>query len=103
MSKTAEANMNEFFTIDDIPLSQDEKEMVLEWYARKLWEIILNAIDDDSHCKSYDPLVIDGNVAHSYVFDLDDGERHHEIKSLHDLESQLTSEVVKRILYRGEQ
>lgn len=39
MSKLAsDSGYNPFHTIDDLPLTDDQKEMVLEWYARKLYE-----------------------------------------------------------------
>jgi len=71
--------MNSIFTIDDtiddLPLDESQKRRVLEWFARKLWIILEEASGEPDYCgKSYDPLTIDGNVAHSYVFDFEDGQ-----------------------------
>lgn len=88
--------------IDDLPLDHLEKQAVLEWFARRLWVILENSRPDgpDWHHKTYDPLIIDGNVAHSYVFNLGDGGRHHDIESLEDLERRLVDEATSDLLYR---
>jgi len=87
---------NSFYTINDLPLAEEQKRYVLEWYARKLWEIAEEGIygDGDYYGKHYDPLVIEGNIAHSYVFDLGDGGRHHPFDTLAELEAALTKDVV---------
>lgn len=46
-------------------------------YALGIRDIMMRLGVWDGHCKSYDPLLIKGDVAHSYVFDLEDGGRHH--------------------------
>jgi len=94
--------MNSIFTIDDtiddLPLDESQKRRVLEWFARKLWIILEEASGEPDYCgKSYDPLTIDGNVAHSYVFDFEDGGRHHRFKDLQHLERMLVQEAIKRI------
>lgn len=86
---SAEEGFNQFATIDDLPLDQDQKEMVLEWFAQKIWR----TFEDDFHCKRYDPLIIDGVTAHSYVFNFEDGGRHHPFKSLKHLEEMLIEEM----------
>jgi hypothetical protein len=89
---------NEFFTINDLPLTNEDKEKVLMWFARKLWTILEEGSEEpDYYCKTYDPLVIEGNIAHSYVFDLQDGGRHHKFKDLKDLENMLVSEGIQKI------
>jgi len=100
MSKLA-SNLghNPFFSIDDLPLTNDQKEMVLEWFARKLWKIVEDGIYGDGgyYGKSYDPLVIECNTAHSYVFNLSEsghGGRHHEFETLKQLEDRLMREVL---------
>ncbi len=47
----------------------------------------------------YDPLVIDleKKEAHSYVFHLDDGGRHHPFESRLELEEKLKQEGISRI------
>jgi hypothetical protein len=89
---------NKFFSIDDLPFSNEAKCMVLEWFARKLWVLLEEGSgDSDYYCKGYDPLVIEGNTAHSYVFDMEDGGRHHPFKDLEHLEKMLMDEGIKRI------
>jgi hypothetical protein len=89
---------NPFYDINDLPLSADQKEMVLEWYARKIWTLIETAEGEpDYHGKSYDPLVIEGGVAHSYVFYFSDGGRHHKFTSLLELERMLNDEILKEV------
>lgn len=87
-----EAGWNTFDSIDDLPVDQDTKEMVLEYLARRYWKVLLDLKYQDGHSKTYDPLIIDGNTAHSYVFDLEDGGRHHSFDSLKDLERMMTEE-----------
>ena len=99
MSDIARKNgRNPFLNINDLPLSADQKEMVLEWYARKIWTVIECAEGSpDYHGKGYDPLIIDGNTAHSYVFDFDEVGRHHPIKSLAHLEDLLMAELLREV------
>lgn len=89
---------NKFFHIDDLPFSEEAKRMVLEWFARKLWVLLEEGSgDSDYYCKMYDPLVIKDNIAHSYVFDMEDGGRHHEFKDLEHLEKMLMDEGIRQI------
>ncbi len=92
---------NRFFSLDDLPFSDDEKVFVLEWFARKLWVILEEGSGDpDYYGKSYDPLTIDREkgVAHSYVFNLSEvGGRHHPFESLLDLEALLVQAGITRI------
>ena len=93
MSKeAARLGQNPWLTIADLPLSDDQTEIVLEWYARRILAADLRK-GIDSFDKSYDPLVIEGNIAHSYVFDLADGGRHHPFGSLEELERMLDKEL----------
>lgn len=90
-----EKGYNDYYSVDDLPLTEDQKEMVLEWYAQKIW----GGLSERGHCKSYDPLIIEGKVAHSYIFDLNgldhrtDGGRHHNFKTLPQLEERLENEM----------
>ncbi len=95
--KAVELGYNHYFTVDDLDLTEDQKEQVLEFLARKLWLIIEESSGDpDYHHKSYDPLIIEGNTAHSYVFNLGGG-RHHNFDSLVDLEDKLLKDTIRRI------
>ena len=96
MSKLAsEQGYNPFYTVDDLPFTDDQKEMVLEWFAQKIW----GDLQVRGHCKSYDPLIIEGKVAHSYIFNLNgldhrtDGGRHHNFKTLAQLEERLANKM----------
>lgn len=94
--KIGEWYFNELYDIDCLPFNEEEKKTILEYLAQKYWQIIL-AFDDDSYCKHYDPLVISGGQAHSYIFDLEDGGRHHSFKNLKHLEKMLTDETIETI------
>jgi hypothetical protein len=89
--------MNEYQSIDDLPFTPEQKMMVLAWFAEKLYEIELVALDADGTRKVYDPLSFWDGLAHSYVFDLEDGGRHHEYDSLGHLEAMLINEIVELI------
>lgn len=80
---------NGHHSIDDLPLTESQKKYVLEWLAWKYWNALLKIKVQDGHCKSYDPLAIEEHVAHSYVFDLESGGRHHPFSSLAQLEGML--------------
>ncbi len=91
---------NQMFTLDDLPLDDTQKALVLEWYARKLWVMLEEGSGEpDYYGKMYDPLVIDleAKEAHSYVFDLPDSRRHHPFSDLLDLEEKLKQEGIRRI------
>lgn len=96
MSKIAyEQGYNSFYSIDNLPLTKDQKEMVLEWFAQKIWK----TLDEPGHCKTYDPLIIAGNTAHSYVFNLNTGGRHHPFTDLKQLEELLCKEMQNNAEY----
>lgn len=65
----------------------------------RLWEILslLDPSVNTGGWKQYDPLTIENGIAHSYVFDLEDGGRHHAYRDLSHLEAMLLTEVVKEI------
>ncbi len=90
---------NTMHTIDDLPLSEYEKRFVLEWFARKLWVLLQEGSGEkDYGGKRYDPLLIeDGNIAFSYVFDLEDGGRKHTFRDAAHLEQMLMNEGVAEI------
>ena len=97
-SRQNDGGLNLFHTIDNLPLSEHQKCCVLEWFARKLWKILEESTGDpDYYGKSYDPLRIDGKIAHSYVFNLEDGGRHHKFRNLLYLEEMLEKEAIDRI------
>ena len=87
-----------YYNLDDLPLSEPQKECVLEWFARKLWIMLEEGSEEpDYYCKSYDPLRIEGKEAHSYVFSLGDGGRHHDFKNLAHLEKMLVEEGISSV------
>lgn len=92
---------NQFYDIDQLPFTEHQKAIVLEYLAQKLWKTLIKVGIMESYCKSYDPLLIDGNIAHSYVFDMKDGGRHHSFKDYKDLEQMLidnTADLINEAL-----
>lgn len=89
--------INLYRTINDLPLTEMQTRCVLEWFAWKIWEILMELEIEDGYGKLYDPLVIEKNECHSYVFDLGDGGRHHKYETLMELEERLKKEMVERI------
>ena len=83
-------------SVSELPLTRLEKEAVLELFAMHLWKILEKGSGDPGwYHKSYDPLVIEGNEAHSYVFSLSEqGGRHHEFDSLEELEGRLVEDAI---------
>jgi hypothetical protein len=80
---------------------------ILEWFALKIWVAGEEGSGErEYHGKSYDPLKIEldsggGGVAHSYVFNLRDGGRHHGFQSLEELEIALTEELIGVVEWAG--
>lgn len=72
----------------------------IEGYALALSEM-MRRLSGDSPCgKSYDPMFIEGNVAHSYAFDMKDGGRHHDLmlyKDVGEILDSLTQEAINWI------
>lgn len=75
-----------------------EKEYV-EGYAQACWDILIGLDIQDGYCKSYDPLTIDENtkVAHSYVFNLWDGGRHHSYENMEQIMRGLEKETLELV------
>lgn len=69
----------------------------IESYAQACYDLIKALGDGDEHCKMYDPLTIVGKTAHSYIFDLEDGGRHHKFKDLNQLREMILKETIERI------
>lgn len=75
----------------------------IEGYAAALWDIELSLIrDKDGHCKTYDPMQvnIEDGTMHSYVFNMKDGGRHHQISqysSIEDIRKTLLTETIQNI------
>ena len=92
--KIREKKGNDYYTIDDLPLTYHQKLCVLEWLAKHLWRLLLDTEIDDGHCKSYDPLYIEGDTAHSYIHHFDEGGRHHSFKDLQHIEKVLYTETL---------
>lgn len=93
--------MNRYKLLNDLELSDEQKMAVLCYLANKYYRLILELGIQDGHSKSYDPLLIEGNVAHSYVFDLEDGGRHHPFRNLDHLETMLDDEILQEIKLWG--
>jgi len=72
----------------------------VESYAMACWDILKKLDISDGHCKHYDPLTIEGKTAHSYIFNLQSGGRHHPFKSLGQLKNDICDETIK--LIKGE-
>jgi len=68
----------------------------VEAYAHACWDII-REISGDDHCKSYDPLTIEGKTAHSYIFNLEDGGRHHKFKNFEHLREMILKETLETL------
>jgi hypothetical protein len=74
----------------------------VEVYAKALYDLEAT-LYECWHMKSYDPLTIEdserGRVAHTYVFDLWDGGRHHPLegKTNEELAKAMFDETLERI------
>lgn len=66
-------------------ISHDDARFI-EGYAAALWHLILAFDWMEGHCKTYDPMTIDGDTMHSHVFDMKNGGRHHPISDYKDKE-----------------
>ena len=75
----------------------------VESYAHACYDLILALTDNDSHRKMYDPLTIEDKLAHSYVFELNDGGRHHKFKNLESLKDTILKETIERIKTYGKE
>lgn len=92
--------MSDIRTLDDIELTELQRKEVLEWYAWKIWRGLEEGSGDPYYYgKSYDPLTInrDDHIAHSYVFNFEDGGRHHAYRDLAHLEEMLDKELITGI------
>ena len=70
-----------------------KKRYVLRWLAWNFYDVLLKLKIEDGYCKSYDPLTIEDNKYHTYIFG---GEgRHFEYKTLSEIEEKLVNEMVK--------
>ena len=58
---------------------QDNDPAWIEGYAHALADIMSRMTGDSVCGKHYDPLLVEGLVMHSYIFDMLDGGRHHEM------------------------
>lgn len=83
----------EWENIDSLPLSELQKACVLEWLAQKLQQTDFARKNDIwQYGKSYDPLLFDGNTAHSYVLNMSDGGRHHTFAEMKEVEKAIFTE-----------
>ena len=95
-----------YTSIDDLPLDNLQKVVVLEYLADRLITILEGVFDESFVGKSYDPLTIEYTpsiecpecgVAHSYVFNLWDGGRHHDFRTFRQLEDGMIREIIEDI------
>jgi hypothetical protein len=86
--------------LSETSFTDAQKSIILEWYAWKIWHALEEGSGEpEYYCKSYDPMEIElsEKTAHSYVFDLEDGGRHHPFRDLEHLEQMMDAELIKRI------
>lgn len=72
----------------------------IEGYAMALSDVIYHLTGESICGKSYDPMLIEGNTAHSYAFDMKDGGRHHDLskyKNVGDILQTLLDETILTI------
>ena len=69
----------------------------VEAYAEACWDLLIKLEIYDGGGKMYDPLTIEGKIAHSYVFDLWTGGRHHPFNSLEELKDKILEETTNSI------
>lgn len=66
----------------------------IEGAAEAAWKIAIKCgATELQHCKTYDPATVANGQIHSYVFDLADGGRHHDLKDYEDIH-----DVVRRFV-----
>ena len=87
-------------SLSEITLTKKQKIEVLEWYAYKVWMLQIKKNIVDGSMKMYDPLEIDiyNKISHSYVFNFEDGGRHHPFNTLDDIEKWLFNESLKEVI-----
>ncbi len=83
--------------LSEMPLTREQRKAVLEHIAMLFWRILNDNEYSFGHCKSYDPLTIAEGEAHSYVFDMEDGGRHHGFKNLDHLEKMIVNDFKRWI------
>ena len=66
-----------------------------EYYVRGMWDLLW-ILGDESHCKSYDPLMFSNNKVHSYVLNFEDGGRHHTYRNVEDVADCALLETAER-------
>ena len=84
------------------PTERKLNERDIEAYAHACYDILLELGIEDGIGKMYDPLTIEDKIAHSYVFDLKDGGRHHPFTSLQELKNDILEETVKSIKHENQ-
>ena len=65
-------------SIHDRNYNKDWSDSEMEAYVQGIYEVLCSLGVSDGCGKMYDPLTIEGEMYHSYVFDLWDGGRHHD-------------------------
>ena len=69
----------------------------VEAYAQACWDLLIKLEISEGGGKMYDPLTIEGKTAHSYIFDLWSGGRHHKFNSLEELKDKILEETFNLI------
>jgi hypothetical protein len=83
-------------------LTDKQKEYIIG-YASALQHIMYKLTGENTCGKSYDPCMFEGNMMHSYAFDMKDGGRHHdmgEYKEIEEIEDCMLKEAVEWIKER---
>ena len=84
-------------TVTELPLTEEQKATALEYAANILYRALCESGVSHYETKSYDPLTIEGHIAHSYVFEFEDGGRHHPFRNYEHLEQMLIAEGARTI------
>ncbi|TXT66100.1 MAG: hypothetical protein BAJALOKI3v1_50100 [Promethearchaeota archaeon] len=87
---------NPYYDLNDLPISKEQKKCVIEWLARQIWQISVQATDGDYIHKSCDPLTIDKDgpcIYHSYIFDIKDNT---DISEIPDILIKETVDWIKK-------
>ena len=71
--------------------------LMIEGYALACTDIMYAMTKDSPCAKSYDPMRIEGMIAHSYAFNLKDGGRHHDLTEYESV-GEILKDLVKETL-----
>ena len=74
-----------------------ESRCFLEGYALACADIMWKLTNNTPCGKSYDPLMIEGNILHSYAFEFKDGGRHHDA-TLYNCVGEIMEDMLKETI-----